>query len=48
MQLRRNHRFWESYSPDGETLASPKNYIWDSILALLILDLQDDQRAERP
>jgi len=42
-QLRRNHRFWESYSPDGETLASPQNYIWDSILARVIVDLQQDQ-----
>jgi len=43
-QLRRNHRFWESYSPDDETLASPKNYIWDSILARVIVDLQEDVR----
>jgi mannosylglycerate hydrolase MGH1-like protein len=43
-QLRRNHRFWESYSPDGETLASPQNYIWDSILARVIVDLRDDER----
>jgi len=42
-QLRRNHRFWESYSPDGETLGSPQNYIWDSILARVIVDLQEDQ-----
>jgi hypothetical protein len=43
-QLRRNHRFWESYSPDEETLASPMNYIWDSILARVIVDLQEDER----
>jgi len=41
-QLRRNHRFWESYAPDDETLASPMNYIWDSILARVIVDLQED------
>lgn len=40
-QLRRNHRFWESYSPDEELQASPMNYIWDSILARVILDLQE-------
>jgi glycogen debranching enzyme len=38
-QLRRNHRFWESYSPDEVKLASPRNYIWNSILARLLLDL---------
>ena len=43
-QLRRNHRFWESYSPDQETLGSPMNYIWDSILARVIADLEDEQR----
>jgi hypothetical protein len=39
-QLERNHRFWESYSPDHEELASPKNYIWDSILARVVIDLE--------
>ena len=43
-QLRKNHRFWESYSPDEEKQASPMNYIWDSILARVILDLEEDQR----
>ncbi len=38
-QLRRNHRFWESYSPDEVKLASPRNYIWNSILARVLLDL---------
>jgi hypothetical protein len=42
-QLRRNHRFWESYSPDEETLGSPMNYIWDSILARVIVDLEGDR-----
>ena len=40
-QLRRNHRFWESYSPDEDVQASPMNYIWDSILARVILDLEE-------
>ena len=43
-QLRRNHRFWESYSPDDDALGSPMNYIWDSILARVIVDLQEDER----
>jgi hypothetical protein len=38
-QLDRNHRFWESYSPDFTTLHSPRNYIWDSILARMMIDL---------
>ena len=38
-QLDRNHRFWESYSPDFTTLHSPKNYLWDSILARMMIDL---------
>jgi hypothetical protein len=41
-QLRRNHRFWESYSPDEETIGSPMNYIWDSSLARVIVDMQED------
>ena len=38
-QLERNHRFWESYSPDEVKLASPQSYIWDSILARVLIDL---------
>ncbi|MFA7288680.1 MAG: trehalase family glycosidase [Melioribacteraceae bacterium] len=38
VQLRKNHNFWESYSPDNEVLNSPPNYIWDSILAKLLID----------
>lgn len=39
-QLERNHRFWESYSPDHVVLESPKNYIWDSLLARVVVDLE--------
>jgi hypothetical protein len=39
VQLERNHRFWESYSPDEVKLASPQSYIWDSILARVLIDL---------
>jgi hypothetical protein len=42
-QLERNHRFWESYSPDHVVLESPRNYIWDSILARVVVDLSEMQ-----
>ena len=38
-QLRNNHRFWESYNPDYTQLNSPKNYIWDAIIARMMIDL---------
>ncbi|HEU5402743.1 MAG TPA: trehalase family glycosidase [Terriglobales bacterium] len=38
-QLKRNHRFWESFSPDYTQLNSPKNYLWDSIIARMMIDL---------
>lgn len=37
-QLSKNHNYWESYSPDNEVLNSPSNYIWDSIIARLLID----------
>lgn len=37
VQLGRNHNFWESYSPDNEVLNSPPNYIWDAIMAKLLI-----------
>ncbi len=40
IQLRKNHRFWESYSPDYTILKSPKNYIWDSLISRMIYDLR--------
>jgi len=39
-QLSTNHNFWESYSPDNTVLDCPPNYIWDSIMAKLLIDLQ--------
>lgn len=36
-QLKNNHRFWESYSSDYPIQSSPSNYIWDSIMATIIL-----------
>lgn len=42
-QLKKNHNFWESYSPDNEVLNSPSNYIWDAIMAKLLIDEYGDQ-----
>jgi len=39
IQLSKNHNFWESYSPDNDVLNCPSNYIWDSILAKLLIDV---------
>ena len=38
VQLSKNHNYWESYSPDNESLNCPPNYIWDSIIAKLLID----------
>lgn len=40
-QLKKNHNFWESYSPDNEVLNSPPNYIWDSIMARVLIEKYD-------
>jgi len=37
-QLVKNHNFWESFSPDNEVLNCPPNYIWDAILAKLLIE----------
>ena len=37
-QLSINHNFWESYSPDNEVLDCPPNYIWDAIMAKLLIE----------
>ncbi|MCX6271942.1 MAG: trehalase family glycosidase [Bacteroidetes bacterium] len=39
-QLSRNHHFWESYSPDNDVLNCPPNYIWDSIMAKLLIEMK--------
>jgi glycogen debranching enzyme len=39
MQLSINHHFWESYSPDYPVQESPSNYIWDAIMAKVLLDM---------
>jgi hypothetical protein len=38
-QLAKNHHFWESYSPDYPVQECPANYIWDSIMAKMLIDL---------
>lgn len=37
-QLKKNHNFWESYSPDNDILNAPSNYIWDGIIAKILID----------
>ena len=39
-QLKRNHRLWESYSPDFTQLNSPKNYIWDTLISRMIYEIR--------
>ncbi len=39
VQLSKNHNFWESYSPDNDVLNCPSNYIWDSVLAKLLIEV---------
>jgi hypothetical protein len=41
-QLKRNHRLWESYSPDFTQLNSPKNYIWDALISHMIYLVRSD------
>lgn len=38
-QLEINHHFWESYSPDYPVQESPSNYIWDSIMAKVLIEM---------
>lgn len=40
IQLKKYHRFRESYSPDYTVLYSPKNYIWDTLIARMIYDIR--------
>jgi len=40
-QLKKNHNFWESYSPDNEVLNCPPNYIWDAIIARVLIEKYD-------
>ncbi|MBA7568667.1 hypothetical protein ES708_10401 [subsurface metagenome] len=45
-QLSMNHNFWESYSPDNEVLDCPSNYIWDTIMAKVLIDMYNIRDAE--
>jgi hypothetical protein len=38
-QLSKNHNFWESYSPDNTVLDCPPNYIWDAIMAKVLIEV---------
>lgn len=40
-QLSENHNFWESFSPDNTVLNCPSNYIWDGIMARLLIDVYE-------
>ncbi len=42
-QLSKNHNFWESFSPDNDILNSPSNYIWDSIMAKVLIDKYNEK-----
>ncbi|HSD64356.1 MAG TPA: trehalase family glycosidase [Ignavibacteriaceae bacterium] len=46
-QLKKNHDYWESYSPDNDIMNSPSNYIWDSIMARVLID-KYNKEAEGP
>lgn len=37
-QLSKNHNFWESYSADNDVLNCPPNYIWDAIIAKMLIE----------
>ncbi len=45
-QLKRNHNYWESYSPDNDVMNSPSNYIWDSIMARVLIDKYNREEGE--
>ena len=38
VQLKKNHNYWESFSPDNEVLNCPPNYIWDAIIARVLIE----------
>ena len=40
-QLSANHNYWESFSPDNNILDCPSNYIWDSIMAKLLIEMYE-------
>lgn len=40
-QLSKNHNYWESFSPDNEVLNCPSNYIWDAIMAKVLIRMDE-------
>jgi glycogen debranching enzyme len=45
-QLELNHNYWESYSPDNEVLNCPSNYIWDAIMAKMMIELSELKKIQ--
>ena len=47
-QISANHNYWESFSPDNNILDCPSNYIWDSIMAKLLIEMYELKIKEMP
>lgn len=45
-QLSKNHNYWESYSPDNTVLDCPPNYIWDAIMAKVLIEKYSLEKNE--
>lgn len=45
-QLSKNHNYWESYSPDNDVLNCPSNYIWDAIIAKVLIRADEIRRTK--
>jgi len=39
LHLASDHHLWESYSPDEAEINSPRNYVWDGIIARMMFEL---------
>jgi hypothetical protein len=42
-QLKRDHNFWELYSPDDQWAGHHKTYIWAGIISRMMLDVYDEK-----
>lgn len=38
-QLKKDHQFWEFYSPDGEWAGYHTSYIWDGLISRMLMDV---------
>lgn len=45
-QLSKNHNYWESFSPDNDVLNCPSNYIWDAIIAKLLIRVDEIKKGK--